>query len=47
VQAPFELGAVRSLLIEPFEGIRIDLVVEPVTRPDLLKSVCRDRVDAF
>jgi len=42
-----DLGAVRSLLNEQSEGIRIDLVVEPVTRPDLLKSVCLDRVDAF
>lgn len=43
----FDLGGVQSLLNEHFEGIDIDVVVEPVMRPDLLQAIRQDRVNAF
>jgi uncharacterized protein len=41
-----DLGGVQALLDEGF-GIEVDVIVEPVTMPELLDAIRRDRVDAF
>ncbi len=43
----FDLGGVQSLLNEQFEGIDIDVVVEPVMRPELMQDIRQDRINAF
>ena len=42
-----DLGGVQSLLCEGFAGFEVDVVVEPVRKPDLLTAIQRDRVHAF
>jgi hypothetical protein len=42
-----DLGGVQTLLDEHFEGNDIDVVVEPVKRPELSMAIRRDRVNAF
>ncbi|MEX2494825.1 MAG: nucleotidyltransferase domain-containing protein [Woeseia sp.] len=42
-----ELGAVQSLLEDAFAGFDVDLLVDPIRRPDLLAAVSRDRANAF
>lgn len=43
----FDLGGVQELLNECFEGVDIDLVVEPIRRPELLSAIRQDRMNAF
>ncbi len=42
-----DLGGVQSMLDEAFGELDVDLVVEPVKKPDLLDAIQRDRVHAF
>ncbi len=42
-----DLGGVQSLLEERFDGLDVDIVVEPITRPELRQAVGEDRVNAF
>lgn len=42
-----DLGGIQTLLEEGFGGAQIDVVVEPIARPDLKQAIARDRVDAF
>jgi len=42
-----DLGGVQNLLDEGFDGISVDVVVEPVKLPALRAAIQRDRVDAF
>jgi len=42
----FDLGGVQTVLEEGF-GIEVDVVVEPVRKPELRKAIERDRADAF
>jgi uncharacterized protein len=42
-----DLGGVQTLLDEGFGGVSVDIVVEPVRRPELRDAIERDRVDAF
>jgi len=42
-----DLGGVQSLLEEGFAGMDVDVVVEPIRRPELRAAIERDRVDAF
>jgi uncharacterized protein len=42
-----DLGGVQTLLEEGFAGMDVDVVVEPIRRPELGAAVERDRVDAF
>jgi len=42
-----DLGGVQTLIEEVFDGAEIDLIVEPVRRPELTEAIARDRVDAF
>ena len=41
-----DLGGVQTLLDEQF-GIDVDVVVEPVKKPELRQAIQRDRADAF
>jgi len=41
-----DLGGVQTLLDEQF-GIDVDVVVEPVKKPELRRAIQRDRADAF
>jgi hypothetical protein len=41
-----ELGGVLSLLEGRFEGMAVDIVVEPIARPELRQAVQVDRVGA-
>ena len=41
------LGAIQELLELTFPGRRVDLVAEPVARPELQDALRRDRIDAF
>jgi len=43
----FDLGGIQTLLEQAFFGMEVDLVVEPIRRPELKVAVERDRVDAF
>ena len=40
------LGGVQTLLDEQF-GLDVDVVVESVKKPELLRAIQRDRADAF
>jgi uncharacterized protein len=42
-----DLGGVQTVLEEGFAGMDVDIVVEPIRRPELNAAVERDRVDAF
>jgi predicted DNA-binding mobile mystery protein A len=42
-----DLGGVQSLLEDQFAGIAVDIVVEPISRPELRQAVQVDRVNAF
>jgi predicted nucleotidyltransferase len=42
-----DLGGIQTLLEEGFGGISVDVVVEPIRRPELKAAIERDRVDAF
>jgi len=42
----FDLGGGQSLLDEGF-GRDVDVIVEPVRKPELRRAVARDRADAF
>ncbi len=42
-----DFGGVQTLLDEAFGGIAVDVVVEPIRRPELRAAVERDRVNAF
>jgi len=41
------LGAIQELLELTFPGRRVDLVAEPVVRPELQDALRRDRINAF
>ena len=41
-----DLGGVQTLLDEQF-GTDVDVVVEPVKKPELRRTIQRDRADAF
>jgi uncharacterized protein len=43
----FELGGIQELLERSFDGMRVDLVAEPVSSTALQNAVLRDRVNAF
>jgi len=42
----FDLGGVQTLLDEGF-GRDVDVIVEPVRKPELRRAIARDRADAF
>jgi uncharacterized protein len=42
-----DLGGVQTVIEEGFAGMDVDIVVEPIRRPELKAAVERDRVDAF
>ncbi len=42
----FDLGGVQTLLDESF-GCDVDVIVEPVRRPELRRAIAQDRADAF
>jgi uncharacterized protein len=42
-----DLGGVQTVLEQGFAGMDVDIVVEPIRRPELKAAVERDRVDAF
>ncbi len=42
-----DFGGVQTILDEAFGGVEVDVVVEPIRRPELRDAVQRDRVDAF
>jgi predicted nucleotidyltransferase len=42
-----DFGGVQTLLDEAFSGVDVDVVVEPIRRPELKAAVERDRLDAF
>lgn len=42
-----DLGGVQTVLDEGFEGIDVDVVVEPMSRPSLQQAIHQDRVNAF
>jgi predicted nucleotidyltransferase len=42
-----DLGGVQTLLEEGFGGLNVDVVVEPIARPDLAQAVQRERLNAF
>lgn len=42
-----DLGGVQTILEEAFGGIDVDVVVEPIRRPEVRDAVQRDRIDAF
>ena len=41
-----DLGGIQTVLDEAF-GIDVDVIVEPVGRPELLRAIERDRANAF
>jgi prevent-host-death family protein len=41
-----DLGGVQTLLDEGF-GLDVDVIVEPVRKPELRRAIARDRMDAF
>ncbi len=41
-----DLGGVQTLLDDGF-GREVDLIVEPVKKPELRKALAQDRLDAF
>jgi len=42
-----DFGGVQSLIEAQFDGLDVDIVVEPITRPELRQAVLADRVNAF
>jgi predicted nucleotidyltransferase len=42
-----DFGGVQTVLEDGFAGLQVDVVVEPIRRPDLQAAVERDRFDAF
>ena len=42
-----DLGAVQEILNEAFEGVEIDLVVEPIRKASLKQVISKERINAF
>ena len=42
-----DLGGVQTILDESFDGLDVDVVVEPVRQAELQNAIQRDRVYAF
>ncbi len=42
-----DFGGIQTLLDEAFGDLDVDVVVEPIRRPELRAAIERDRLDAF